>query len=188
MPRDIGSRAAAAASVVGLLAALLVAVATSVLLRHLGGFWEVRYVELMSFGGTVLVGAWGTYFISKRLAAVSGRQQMVVNRLTEIDAALLRLHGVWSKHCDGPSADRFRDVVSSFRSLGVLVSSVADLDGVEAEELRGRWIALRKAATMNISENVGLDRHSVARTMAESCFDDCRMSALTVASNLFSAY
>jgi hypothetical protein len=187
MPKSVGSRAAGLSLAV-LLIVLLAAVFLSVFRRHLGGFWEVRYVELLSFAGTMLIGVWGTYFISKRLAAVSGRQQMVMSRLTEIDAALLRLQVAWSEHCDAPSPARFRSVVGSFRSLGVLVSSVADLDGVEAEELRGRWIALRKAATMSIGENVGLGRDSVERTKAESCFDDCRMSSLSVASSLYKPY
>ena len=171
-------------SSLGLLIVVGTATAVGIYQRQQGGFWEIRYVELLSFAGTSVAGAWVAYFVSKRLAAISGKQQMVMARLSEIDVSLKSLHGTWVRHCDAPSVDTFRDIRNTCRSLGVLISSVADLDGIDAEDLRDNWIRLRKVATMDISESRGMSQGSLERTTGESSFDACRISALRLAGSV----
>lgn len=183
--RDFSSKHAAALSSIGLVLLVGAATALGFWQRRLGGFWEIRYVELLSFAGTALVGAWVAYFVSKRLASISSRQQMVMGRLVEIDAAVRQLHQTWSRHCDDPNTNSFREITTGARSLGVLVSSVADLDGIDAEDLREKWIQVRKLATMHIGASAGLAPSSQERTRAETAFDDCRVATLRLASDLF---
>jgi hypothetical protein len=117
------------------------------LLSDKGGFYEVRLFELVSFVGTTVIGGLIAYHLSGLLTKATGVQQVKLEALSQLDEALKELYQEWQQHQHSPTHDRFQNINTKLKSIGLEVSALEESGKFDDEPLGTLWIRVRRGLT-----------------------------------------
>lgn len=140
------------------------------------GFWNVRFIEVVSTCGTLLVGVYVSSYLARVMMSRDVRRSLAHAELDALDLQLAQLDEAWMRHVEVFDTATSAGVMAGIRRSGMAITRVKKC-GVDVARTLELFIQAKRIMTLN-NYGPGLQVPATQATAARTGIDNLRLEIL----------